>query len=102
LSIHLKFKEKTYHFERPHPANPDLDLTINTLNIVKVHTLPPAAASGLSPEQQEFLGHADSIVVRKITTDVGTKLGQSQTADHRLVRLWGAVAPVILAIKTTG
>ena len=94
--------QKSYHFESPDPPNPDLDLALNTLKPVEVHTLPPAAASRLSPEQQELLSHADSIVVGKITTNVGAKLGQSQTADHRLVRLWGSVSPVIIAVESTG
>lgn len=48
---HPGFKnQESYHFEGPDPPNPDLDLALNTLNLVEVHTLPPAAASRLSPE----------------------------------------------------
>lgn len=91
----------TYHLQCPYAPNPDLDLTINALHIIKLNTLPPAAAGRLAPEQKELLGHAHSIVVRQVASDISAEFSQGKTANDCLVGLSGTVAPLIFAVKPT-
>lgn len=90
-----------YHFQRPDSPNPDLDLAFHSFYIVQINPFPPATTGGFPPKEQEFLSHADGIVVRQITSNVSAKLGEGKTADDRLVRLRGSVSPLILAIEPT-
>lgn len=91
----------SYHLQSPHTPNPDFDLAFNTLHIVQLNTFPPAAASRLAPEQQKFLGHANSIVVGQVAPNISAEFGQGKTANNCLVGLCGTVAPLIFAIKST-
>lgn len=94
-------KRGAYHFKRPHSPNPDLNWPIDPFHIVQLDTFPPASSGGLSPEEQEFLSHTYSVVVRQITSDISAKFRQSKAADDCLVGLRGAVAPLIFAIKAS-
>lgn len=91
----------SYHFKRPHSPNPDLDWPIDPFDIVQLDSFPPASSGGFSPEEQEFLSHTYSVVVRQITSYISAKFGQSKAADNCLVGLRGAVAPLISAIKAS-
>jgi len=91
----------TYHFQRPDPPNPDLDWTFHSFYIIQINPFPPATTGRFPPEKKKFLGHADGVVVRQITSNVSAKLGQSKTADDCLVGLRGTMSPLVLAIKST-
>lgn len=93
--------QESYHFECPHSPNPDLDWSIDPFHIVQFDSFPPASSSGFSPEEQEFLSHTDSVIVRKIASDISAKLGQSKTANDCLVGLRGPMSPLIVAIKAS-
>jgi hypothetical protein len=92
----------TYHLERPNSSYPDLKLAFYTPDIVKLNTFPPASASGLPPEQQQLLGHADSIAVREVVTlNIGPQTCKSNTTDDSLVRFSGAMTPMVIVVEAT-
>jgi hypothetical protein len=53
----------THHFERPDSADPDFQCTGYTLNVLELHTLPPASPGRFAPEQEKLLCHANSVTV---------------------------------------
>jgi hypothetical protein len=90
----------TYHFQRPNSPYPYLQLALDTSNVVKLDTLPPAAASGFPPEEEQLLRHSDSVAVRKIVAlDVRPQTRERDTADNGLVRLASTVAPSIVMVE---
>jgi hypothetical protein len=91
----------TYHFKRPHSPNPHFYFAFDPIDIFEFDTLPPASAGWFSPEQQEFLCHADCIVIRQITSDVGAKFSQRKAANDRLVRFGSTVTPPVVSLETT-
>lgn len=92
------------HLQRPHPANPDLELgpSGQALDVLELDALPPAAAGRLAPEQQQLLRHADRVVADLVAADVGAQPRQRQRADDRLVGLARAVAPVVVVVEAAG
>jgi hypothetical protein len=76
-------------------------LAFHSFYVVQINTFPPATARRFSPEEKELLSHANSIIIRKITSNVSAKLGESQTADDCLVGFWSPVSPLVLAIEST-
>lgn len=91
----------SYHFQSPDPPNPNLDLAFHSFYVVQINTFPPATTGRFSPEEKKFLSHADGIVIRKITSNVGAKLGKGKTADDCFVRLRSSVPPLVFAIEST-
>jgi hypothetical protein len=92
----------SYHFERPYPPYPHLQLALNAADIVKLNAFPPAATGGLPPEEEQLLRHPDSVAVSEIVAfDIRPQTGQRDTADDGLVRLAGAVTPLVIVIEAT-
>lgn len=92
----------SYHLKRPYPSYPDLELALYTPDIVKLDAFPPASPGRFPPEQQQFLGHTDSVAVGEIVAlDVGPEACKGNTADDGLVGFSSAMAPVIVVIETT-
>lgn len=89
-----------YHLQRPHPSDPHLQLALNPPDIVELDAFPPASASRFPPEEQQLLGHSDSVTIGKIVAlDVGPKTCERDAADDCLVRLTSAVTPLIVVIE---
>jgi hypothetical protein len=61
---------QTYHFQRPDPSNPHLQLSFHAFNTFQIHAFPPASSRRLSPEKKKLLCHADGIVACKVAFDV--------------------------------
>jgi hypothetical protein len=90
----------TYHFQRPDPPYPHLQLALNASDVVKLNTLPPAAASGFPPEEKQLLRHSDSVAVSKIVAlDVRSQTRERDTADDGLVGLAGTMAPSVVMVE---
>jgi hypothetical protein len=60
-SAHADLWHETHHLEGPNSADPNLECAVNAFDILEINAFPPASASGLAPEQQQLLCHADSI-----------------------------------------
>jgi hypothetical protein len=103
IGICLGSGRSTYHFQGPHSSNPDLQSSINALDVIKVNTFPPATTGRLSPEEQKLLSHTDSVVVEIVATlDIGPQTSQSNAADDGLVGLTSAMTPSVLMVEATG
>lgn len=89
------------HLQRPHPADPHLQLRagLETLDTLELDTFPPAPASGLAPEKQKLLGHADGVAAHLVALDVGAQAGEGEGADDGLVGLAGAMAPAVVVVE---
>lgn len=89
------------HLQRPNPADPDLEGSTSghAVDALEVDALPPAAAGGLAPEEQQLLGHADGAAAHVVAADVGAQARQRQRADDGLVGLARAVAPVVVVVE---
>ena len=59
-------EDKTYHFQGPDPPNPHLQLPLDALDIVELHTLPPAPPRGFAPEEEQLLGHTHGAAICQI------------------------------------
>lgn len=70
LSISPLTKSNHAHLKRPHSANPHLELAFDAFNIVQLDTLPPAASSGFSPEEEQLLRHSDGIAAHFVASNV--------------------------------
>lgn len=79
-------QSQTHHFQGPYPPNPDLDLPLDAIHVLKIDALPPAPARWLPPEQEKLLGHPYGVAIGDVPLDIGTELGQGETAYHRLAR----------------
>ena len=92
------------HLEGPDPADPDLELGAlgEALDALELDALPPAAAGGLAPEEQQLLGHADGAAAHVVAADVGAQPRQRQRADDGLVGLARPVAPVVVVVEAAG
>lgn len=89
-------KAKTHHFKRPHPPNPNLELTLHARHVLEIDAFPPAAPGRLAPKQQQLLGHADCVGgAGRVVLDVGAQSGEGDAADYGLVGLACAVAPCV-------
>lgn len=92
----------TYHFKRPDSPNPDLQLALHALNIVKLNTFPPASPRRFAPEKQKFLRHSDGVAVSgRVATNVGAQASKRNGADDGLVGFGGAVTPGVSAVEAT-
>lgn len=56
----------TYHLQRPHPTNPYLELSLHTLNVLELDSLPPASSCRLPPEQQQLLRHSHCVAAGQV------------------------------------
>jgi hypothetical protein len=91
---------KTYHFQRPDPPYPYLELAFDASNVLKLNSLPPAATSWFPPEKEQLLRHSDCIVIGKIITlDVGPQACKGNAADDRFVGFASTVAPSIIMVE---
>lgn len=98
----LPSKADTYHFQRPDPPYPYLELALDASNVLKLHSLPPAATSWFPPEKEQLLRHAYSIAVSVfVALDVRPQARKSDTADDSFVGFTGTVAPSIIVVETT-
>lgn len=62
----------TYHFERPDPSDPHLQLAFDAADVLELDAFPPASASWLPPEEKQLLGHTERVAVGEIVAlDVG-------------------------------
>lgn len=93
-------RQMVYHFECPHPTDPDLDLALNTVHILKLDALPPASPGWLSPEQKELLRHSNCIVVGGVSFGIGSEFSQRKAADDRLVRFRCTMTPSVVTIES--
>jgi len=89
------------HLQSPDSSDPHLELPLHAVDVVELYALPPTSPGRLPPEQQQLLCHAHSVVAHFVTTDVTAKPCEGKTADDGLVRLAGAVSPLVVVIKTT-
>lgn len=87
------------HLQRPHPPDPHLELALDALDALQLDALPPAATGRLAPKQKQLLGHTHGVATHLVAPDVTTQTGQCQAADHGLVRLASAVAPVVVVVE---
>ena len=91
---------QTYHFECPDSPYPHLELALDTSDVFKLDTLPPAAASGFPPEEQQLLRHADRVAVSKVVAlDIRSQAREGDTADDSLVGLAGTMTPSIIVVE---
>ena len=65
---------------------------------MQLDALPPAAARGLAPEEEQLLRHADGGAAR-VAADVGAEAREGQAADYGFVGLAGAVAPAVVVVE---
>lgn len=54
---------KTYHFQGPDPPNPYLQFTLDAIDVVQLHALPPTSSGRFAPEKEELLRHAHRAAV---------------------------------------
>lgn len=100
-SRHLIIRANTYHFQRPNPPYPHLELALDTSNIFKLDSFPPAATSWFPPEKEQLLRHSDSVAVGIfIALDVGPQTRKSNAADDGLVGFTSTVAPSVVVVET--
>lgn len=75
---------------------------MHTPDVVKLDAFPPASTGRFPPEEQELLSHTNGIAVSKVVAfDVSPEACKSNTANHRLIGLAGAVAPMIVVVEAT-
>jgi hypothetical protein len=92
----------SYHFKCPHSPYPHFQLALDASDVVELDTLPPASASGFPPEEEQLLGHSDSITVGEVVAlDVGPQACECNTADDGLVGFAGAVTPAVVVVEAT-
>lgn len=89
-----------YHFECPHPTDPNLDLALSTIHILKFDALPPASPGWLSPEQKELLRHSNCIVVGCVSFCICSEFSQCKAADDCLVRFRRTMTPPVVTIES--
>lgn len=89
------------HLQRPYASDPNLELTLDAVDIVELNALPPASSRGLAPKQQELLRHTHRIVAQVAAADVASQPGQRQATNDGLVGLAGSVAPAVVVVETT-
>jgi hypothetical protein len=58
------------HLEGPYPSDPDLELALNTCNVLELDTFPPATASGLTPEKEKLLSHTNSVGTHLVASNI--------------------------------
>lgn len=91
------------HLERPHPADPDLELVaFQPLDIIQLDTLPPAPAGRLPPEEKQLLRHTHRAAAHLVAADIRPQPRQRQAADNSLVWLAGPVTPSVIMVEATG
>jgi hypothetical protein len=89
-----------YHFQRPDPPYPDLQLALDASHVLELHAFPPAATGGFPPEEQQLLRHSDSVAVSKVVAfDVSSQASEGDAADDSLVGLAGTVSPSVVVIE---
>lgn len=95
-------ERKTYHFECPDTANPNLELALYAIDIIKFDAFPPASSCRLSPEEEKLLRHSHHIGVGDfITLDIGAETSKSDAANDSLVRFIGSVAPTVVVVEAS-
>jgi hypothetical protein len=58
------------HLKGPYSSDPDLELAFDACDVLELNTFPPASSSGLAPEEQKLLSHANSVGTHLVTSDV--------------------------------
>lgn len=101
LQVSSSTESNHAHLQRPHPADPDFKLALNTFDVVQLDALPPASSGGLPPEEEKLLRHADSIAAHFVASNVAAQPSKCQTADDGLVRFASSVAPLVVVVETT-
>ncbi|KAG7145985.1 hypothetical protein HYQ46_005233 [Verticillium longisporum] len=86
-------KANNTHFQGPDTPDPHLELSLDTLNILKLNAFPPAPPGRFPPEKEEFLSHTNRVAAHLTASDVTTQACQSKAAYHRLVGLSRPVTP---------
>lgn len=56
----------THHLKCPNSPDPNLELAFYTFYALEIDAFPPAPAGRFSPEKQELLCHADSVIARQV------------------------------------
>ena len=93
----------TYHLQRPDSPNPNLQLPLHAIHVLELDPFPPAPPGRFTPEEEEFLCHADGVAVGEIVAfDVCAQPGEGETADDGLVGFAGAVAPSVVVVEAAG
>ena len=49
----------THHLQCPDPPDPNLERAVDSVDVLKVGTFPPASTRRFSPEEQQLLSHAE-------------------------------------------
>lgn len=101
LKISPSTESNHAHLQRPHSADPDLELALDAFDIVQLDTLPPASSSGFPPEEEQLLRHADGVVAHFVASNVAAQPSEGQTADDGLVRLASSVTPLVVVVEAT-
>jgi len=92
----------TDHLQCPHSADPNLQLPLHALDVLKLHTFPPTPSCRLSPEQEQLLCHARCVDVGRSTTlDVVSMPRERNTADRGLIWLASTMTPSSIVVKAT-
>lgn len=93
-------EDKTYHLQSPHPPNPHFQPALDTSYVLELDPLPPTPPRRFPPEEKQLLRHAEGVAVREVVAlDVGAQASQRETAYDGLVRLAGAVAPLVVVVE---
>lgn len=91
------------HLQRPYPADPHLELPLDTFDALQLDAFPPATPCRFTPEEEQLLRHTDRVTVADtadlVAADVAAQPCQCEAANDRLVRLSGAVAPFVVVVE---
>lgn len=100
VHVNVPVEFESYHFQRPNPSYPHLELALDASDVVKLNTLPPASASRFPPEEKQLLSHADGVAVSEVVAlYIRPQTCKRNTANDGLVGLAGAVSPLIVVVE---
>jgi hypothetical protein len=94
-------KSNNTHLQRPHSPNPYLELALDTLDVFQLNALPPAPPGRFSPEEEQLLSHANSVVAHFVAANVAAQPSQCKTANDGLVRFACSVTPAIIVVEAS-